>query len=135
MRLFPDSSRHPELAQEQKVNHSLRKLRLKPNESLLDICCGWGALAIRAAEGFGARALGITLSAEQYAGANAAIESRGLQGKVKVCLENYQSLAQKGIQFDKIVSIGMAEHVGRTGLAEFIRSLETLLMTQTAGSQ
>jgi cyclopropane-fatty-acyl-phospholipid synthase len=114
-------------AQQQKIDHSLRKLRLLPNESLLDIGCGWGSLAIRAAEGFGARALGITLSEEQYAGASAVIESSGLQGKASVRLDNYETLVREGTQFDKIVSIGMAEHVGEARLTQFIRSLEALL--------
>jgi len=116
-----------EQAQKQKVDHSLRKLLLHSNDSLLDIGCGWGALAIRAAESFGARALGITLSEEQYAGASAAIQSRGLQGKARVRLENYETLVRERTQFDKIVSIGMAEHVGEARLAQFVRSLETLL--------
>ncbi len=116
-----------EQAQRQKVDHSLRKLRLQPNDSLLDIGCGWGALVTRAAENFGARALGITLSEEQYGGASAAIESGGLQDKAEVRLENYETLAREGTQFDKIVSIGMAEHVGKARLAKFIHSLETLL--------
>lgn len=116
-----------EEAQQHKVDHSLRKLRLQPNDSLLDIGCGWGALVTRAAGGFGARALGITLSEEQYAGASAAIEVRRLLGKADVRLENYETLAHEGAQFDKIVSIGMAEHVGKARLAKFIRSLEVLL--------
>jgi cyclopropane-fatty-acyl-phospholipid synthase len=116
-----------EQAQKQKIDHSLHKLRLRTNETLLDIGCGWGALAMQAARDFGARALGITLSEEQYAGANAAIEAGGLQGKAEVRLESYETLAHERTQFDKIVSIGMAEHVGKARLAEFIHSLETLL--------
>jgi len=116
-----------EQAQKQKIDHSLRKLRLRTNETLLDIGCGWGALVMQAAKEFGSRALGITLSEEQYAGASAAIESGGLQGKAEVRLEDYETLAHERTQFDKIVSIGMAEHVGKARLAEFIRSLKTLL--------
>jgi len=116
-----------EQAQQQKIDHSLRKLQLQSNDSLLDIGCGWGALAIRAAEAFGAQALGITLSEEQYGGARAAIKSRGLQDRAEVRLDSYETLTREGTRFDKIVSIGMAEHVGETHLADFIRSLETLL--------
>ena len=116
-----------ERAQQQKVGHSLRKLRLEPKETLLDIGCGWGALVMRAAEGFGVEALGITLSEEQHAGASAAIEARGLQGKASVRLADCGTLAREGRQFDKIVSIGMIEHVGQAHLAEFTGHLEGLL--------
>ncbi len=116
-----------EQAQRQKNDYSLHKLRLQPNETLLDIGCGWGALVMRAAEGFGAQALGITLSEEQYTAVKATIESRGLHGNVAVQLRGYDELARETTQFDKIVSIGMAEHVGKAHLAEFARALETLL--------
>lgn len=116
-----------ERAQGQKVGHSLRKLRLEPHETLLDIGCGWGALVMRAAEGFGVEALGITLSEEQHAGASAAIEARGLQGKASVRLVDCGTLAREGRQFDKIVSIGMIEHVGQAHLAEFTGNVEALL--------
>lgn len=114
-------------AQNQKIEHSLRKLRLQPGETLLDIGCGWGALVMRAAEHFKARATGITLSEEQVAKANEALAGRGLKNKAEVQLMNYRTLAEKGERFDKIVSIGMIEHVGREHLAEFMRNAETLL--------
>lgn len=114
-------------AQAQKLDHSPRKLRLQPEETLLDIGCGWGALILRAAGHFGARALGITLSEEQCAGARAAIEARGLRGMAEVRLLGYDGLAREGRQFDKIVSIGMIEHVGKAQLDEFARAVESLL--------
>jgi cyclopropane-fatty-acyl-phospholipid synthase len=116
-----------EQAQRQKINHSLRKLRLRADETMLDIGCGWGALMMQAVNKFGARTLGLTLSEEQYAAVGEAIESRGLQSKAQVRLENYETLTNEQVQFDKIVSIGMAEHVGKEHLAGFIRSLEALL--------
>jgi cyclopropane-fatty-acyl-phospholipid synthase len=116
-----------EQAQRQKIDHSLRKLRLHPHEQLLDIGCGWGALVMRAAEVCGAQALGITLSEEQCTAAKAEIQSRGLDGKVAVKLQGYDQLARETAQFDKIVSIGMAEHVGKPHLSEFAHALETLL--------
>jgi cyclopropane-fatty-acyl-phospholipid synthase len=116
-----------ERAQLQKVEHSLRKLRLQPGETLLDIGCGWGGLVMRAAERFGTQALGITLSNEQYVGAMATIASRGLAEKARVQLVDYGTLAREGRQFDKIVSIGMIEHVGKAHLAEFTRDVETML--------
>ncbi len=116
-----------EQAQQQKVKHSLRKLRLHPGETLVDIGCGWGALVMQAAEHFGVEATGITLSQEQHAGASALIEASRLQGKASVRLMDYETLSEEGKQFDKIVSIGMIEHVGKAHLAEFAREMETML--------
>ncbi len=123
---FRNASDSLEQAQQQKIEHSLNKLRLKPGETLLDVGCGWGALTMRAAEHFGAKATGITLSEEQYAGASELIEARGLQGKACVRLMDYSSITGEE-QFDKIVSIGMMEHVGKANLAGFTRGVETML--------
>ena len=124
---FRNTSDTLELAQQQKIEHSLKKLRLQPGETLLDIGCGWGGLVMQAAARFGVEALGITLSEEQHTGANAAIEARGLQKRGCVRLMDYGTLATEGKQFDKIVSIGMIEHVGKDHLAEFARNVETML--------
>jgi cyclopropane-fatty-acyl-phospholipid synthase len=124
---FRNASDTLEQAQKAKIEHSLNKLRLQAGETLLDIGCGWGALVMQAAEYHGARATGITLSEEQYAGANTTIASRGLEDKASVRLMDYETLAAEGKQFDKIVSIGMIEHVGKELLAEFARNAEMLL--------
>src|SRR5438876_3210330 len=124
---FRNASDTLEQAQQQKIEHSLRKLRLQPGETLLDIGCGWGSLVMHAAEHFDTRAVGITLSEEQFQGANSAIKSRKLQDRAKVRLMDFSSLAASGEQFDNIVSIGMIEHVGKAHLAEFVRDVETLL--------
>ena len=116
-----------ERAQRQKMDHTLQKLRLQPNETLLDIGCGWGSLMMRASEKYRVNATGITLSEEQHAGANAAIRQRGLQETANVRLVNYSALAHEGEQFDKIVSVGMIEHVGKENLLGFVESLEKLL--------
>jgi cyclopropane-fatty-acyl-phospholipid synthase len=116
-----------EQAQSQKIEHSLRKLRLKAGETLLDIGCGWGALMMRAAANYGVKALGITLSEEQQAGACGLIAKHGLEDGADVRLVHYGTLAQEGRQFDKIVSIGMVEHVGKPHLGEFAQSVAHLL--------
>jgi cyclopropane-fatty-acyl-phospholipid synthase len=114
-------------AQRQKINHSLRKLRLYPTEMLLDIGCGWGALVRHAAQEYGVQTLGITLSEEQYAYSCQAIEEAGLQEQADVRLAHYQTLAREGRQFDKIASIGMIEHVGKAHLPEFAQAVASLL--------
>ena len=81
---FRNASDTIDEAQRQKIDHSLKKLRLQTGETLLDIGCGWGSLVIRAAEHYNVNATGITLSEEQHSGANAAIEERGLNDKASV---------------------------------------------------
>jgi cyclopropane-fatty-acyl-phospholipid synthase len=107
-------------AQIAKIDHILRKVRLAPGERLLDIGCGWGALILRAAEHFGAYAHGITLSRVQHDEAQRRIQAAGLQDRVTVELRDYRDLA--GLQFDKIVSVGMVEHVGRERLEGYFHA-------------
>lgn len=116
-----------EQAQTQKIDHSLRKLRLQEGETLLDIGCGWGALIMRAAQQHAVKALGITLSSEQHDGACGKIAERGLNDRADVRLVHYDVLAREGRQFDKIVSIGMVEHVGKAHLGEFAGAVSRLL--------
>jgi cyclopropane-fatty-acyl-phospholipid synthase len=124
---FRNSSDTLDEAQRQKIDHTLKKLRLQPGETLLDIGCGWGALVMRAAEVYDAQATGITLSEEQNAGANTAIEQRGLRDKAIIRLADYGALPGEGKRFDKIVSVGMMEHVGKENLAGFVETIEKLL--------
>ena len=114
-------------AQEQKIEHSLRKLRLKQGETLLDIGCGWGALVIRAAREYDIHAVGITLSKEQCEGANAKIKELGLEKRCQVRYLNYLDLDPHQEQFDKIVSIGMFEHVGKEFLPLYLYKVNSLL--------
>lgn len=116
-----------EQAQEQKIEHSLQKLRLRPGETLLDIGCGWSALIMRAAQRYGVKAVGITLSEEQYAAGKESIRRRGLEDCCDVRLVNYLDLAREGRTFDKIISIGMIEHVGKAHLGDFARAVRTLI--------
>ena len=107
-------------AQRAKIDYTLRKLQLRPGETLLDIGCGWGTLVMRAAKVFGANALGITLSRRQYEEARRRIAAEGLEGRADVELCDYRALGDR--TFDKIVSVGMVEHVGRSQLTTYFRS-------------
>jgi cyclopropane-fatty-acyl-phospholipid synthase len=109
-----------EQAQLAKIDYLLKKLRLAPGERLLDIGCGWGALVMRAAERYGARALGITLSEPQRDEAVRRIAAQGLEGRASVEVRDYRALG--GLTFDKVVSVGMYEHVGRSRLAEYFKA-------------
>jgi cyclopropane-fatty-acyl-phospholipid synthase len=106
-------------AQLAKLDHVLLKVRLSPGERLLDIGCGWGALVIRAAEHYGATALGITLSRSQFEEGNRRIAAAGLSDRARIELRDYRDLARE--RFDKIASIGMFEHVGRANLERYFR--------------
>ena len=116
---FQDEACSLEEAQLAKLDYVLRKVNLAPNDSLLDIGCGWGSLVIRAAE-CGARALGITLSRPQYEEAQRRIAAAGVGDRVTIELRDYRDLGDA--RFDKIVSVGMVEHVGRERLADYFRS-------------
>ncbi|MCC7327914.1 MAG: class I SAM-dependent methyltransferase [Burkholderiales bacterium] len=98
-------------AQLAKLDHICRKLRLAPGERFLDIGCGWGALLFHAAERYGVDAHGITLSQNQFDHVTREIAARGLSGRVRVELRDYNDLPEDA-QFDKVASVGMFEHVG-----------------------
>ncbi len=100
-------------AQVQKVDHVLRKLQIESGQSLLDMGCGWGYLLLRAAEKHGATGLGVTLSREQHAYATAEAKRRGLDKQISFELLNYQDLLQRQQTYDRVVSVGLLEHVGR----------------------
>jgi|SRR5680860_35922 len=112
-------------AQNNKVNHILCKLDLQPGQTLLDIGCGWGELILTAAKTYQVKALGITLSSEQYFRVLERIQNEGLQELVEVQLIDYREL--KGRTFDRVVSIGMIEHVGREHLEEYFSGVQSLL--------
>src|SRR6185437_12769872 len=109
------------VAQEQKLDHICRKLRLQPGERLLDIGCGWGGLILHAARKYGVHAIGNTLSREQLELAPDRIRKAGLSAQCEARLLDYREVAQLG-SFDKVVSVGMVEHVGEGNLPEYFRS-------------
>ncbi len=109
-------------AQEHKLDYLCRKLRLRPGQRLLDIGCGWAALVIHAAKHFGVRAEGITLSEPQVSWAHARIAAEGLTNCATIQLRDYREIgASKNEVYDAIVSVGMAEHVGRERLPDYFR--------------
>ena len=113
-------------AQEGKVDHICRKLRLQPGERFLDIGCGWGALLFHAAARYGVDASGITLSKNQFEHVKAEIAARGLVGRVKVELRDYLDLPED-VLYDKIASVGMFEHVGITRFPEYFGKIMRVL--------
>jgi cyclopropane-fatty-acyl-phospholipid synthase len=115
-----------EMAQEQKLDHICRKLALKPGERFLDIGCGWGALIMWAAEHYGVRATGITLSENQHAYARSRIEEAGLGGRCEVRMLDYRDVSEDE-PYDKIASVGMFEHVGRKNLPLYFGKIRQLL--------
>jgi cyclopropane-fatty-acyl-phospholipid synthase len=113
-------------AQCRKLDYICRKLRLRPGDRLLDIGCGWGGLLIHAADHYGARALGITLSVRQAAVARQRIRDSGLNERCRVEVCDYRDL-ELDQQFDKIASVGMFEHVGEAQLPEYFSRAWRLL--------
>ena len=113
-----------EEAQLKKIDHILDKIRLQPGHTLLDIGCGWGALVIRAAQRFGVRCVGITLSERQFALAQERVEREGLAGLVTIRLQDYRDVVGS---FDRITSVGMFEHVGIDNLPAYFSRIRHLL--------
>lgn len=114
-------------AQMNKIHHILKKLNLKEGQHLLDIGCGWGYLIIEAAKLYKVKALGITLSEEQFKKAKERIKQEGLQDLVDVQLMDYRNLEKSNLEFDRIVSVGMAEHVGHANLPLFFKNVDSVL--------
>lgn len=114
-------------AQMNKIHYILRKLNLSEGLSLLDIGCGWGGLLIEAAKIYKIRGLGITLSEEQYKAFKERIEKESLQEYLDVKLMDYRELENSKLSFDRIVSVGMIEHVGRPNYDLFFKNVNVVL--------
>ena len=113
-----------EEAQHAKCEHIAAKLDLRPGHRVLDIGCGWGSLAMHLAEHHGVSVTGVTLSAEQLRVARESARSRGLDDQVKLLLQDYRE--HEGI-YDRIVSVGMFEHVGKPNIQRFFDTVHERL--------
>ncbi len=113
-------------AQTNKLEYICRKLRLRPGERLLDVGCGWGGLILYAAEKFGVHACGITLSKPQAALARGRIQQAGLGDRCEVQVCDYRDFPGSAA-YDKIVSVGMFEHVGESRLPQYFQQAFALL--------
>ncbi|MEX3966198.1 class I SAM-dependent methyltransferase [Paraburkholderia sp. EG286B] len=111
-------------AQLKKIDHILTKIQVTEGHKLLDIGCGWGALVLRAAQKFGARCVGVTLSQNQFDLATARVKAAGLEDRIEIRLQDYRDIQG---QFDRITSVGMFEHVGRKNLPGYFRKVHDLL--------
>lgn len=123
---FKDDSTTLDQAQERKLEHLCRKLALQPGETLLDIGCGWGGMIMYAAKHYGVQATGITLSEEQLEYARKRICEEGLEDQCSVELCDYREI-KRDEQYDKLVSVGMVEHVGKSMLPTYFKQAYSLL--------
>jgi cyclopropane-fatty-acyl-phospholipid synthase len=113
-----------EQAQQQKYEHICRKLQLKAGETLVDIGCGWGGMLIYAAKHYGVRGLGCSLSKQQVEYATDLVKHEGLSENISIVFEDYRNI--KG-EFDKFVSVGMFEHVGKQFIPTFMEKTRSML--------
>jgi cyclopropane-fatty-acyl-phospholipid synthase len=122
---YPKSDSSLEEAQANKFDLVARKLGLREGMRLLDVGCGWGGMVRHAAREYGVKALGVTLSEQQAAWAQAAIEREGLSGLAEVRHLDYRDVAETG--FDAISSIGLTEHIGEKNLPAYFSFLYSKL--------
>ncbi|WGH77816.1 cyclopropane-fatty-acyl-phospholipid synthase family protein [Jannaschia ovalis] len=113
-----------EEAQAAKKAHIARKLLIQPGMRVLDIGCGWGGMALTLARDFGAQVTGVTLSENQKARAEARAAAAGLSDRIDIRLQDYRTLDER---FDRIVSVGMLEHVGAPNYGTYFNKVEDLL--------
>src|ERR1700742_1651604 len=124
---YPTEDATLEEAQAYKFDLVARKLGLSAGMRLLDVGCGWGGMVMHAAREYGVKALGVTLSAQQAAWGQAAIEREGLSGLAEVRHMDYRDVAEAG--FDAVSSIGLTEHIGKQNLPSYFSFLLGKLKT------
>jgi cyclopropane-fatty-acyl-phospholipid synthase len=123
---FRDAAMPLAAAQEAKLEHICRKLRLQAGEHLLDVGCGWGGLLEYAATRFGISGVGITLSEPQAVAARERLAAAGVGERVRIEVRDYRDLPAEW-RFDKAVSVGMREHVGAARLPEYFTAVHRAL--------
>ncbi|HED18683.1 MAG TPA: class I SAM-dependent methyltransferase [Gammaproteobacteria bacterium] len=123
---YRDSRQPLAEAQQDKLDYLCRKLRLEPGQTLLDIGCGWGALAVWAARHYGVQVHGITLSLEQQRLAQERVRAAGLEDRIRIELLDYRDLPE-GAQYDRVVSVGMFEHVGVKNFPTYFGTVRRVL--------
>ena len=121
---FKNESDTLEQAQINKIKHIAKKLDLKPNQKVLDIGCGWGYLAIEIAKQYKCNVTAVTLSENQYNFATKKVKELNLSNQVEIKLADYREIKEK---YDRIVSVGMFEHVGRKFYNSFFEKISQLL--------
>jgi len=121
---FAEPDMSLDAAQEAKKHHIARKLMLRPGMRVLDIGCGWGGMALTLARDYGAEVVGVTLSSEQHALATARAERAGLSDRVAFRLQDYRNVTER---FDRIVSVGMFEHVGAPNYSTYFDAVKSRL--------
>jgi cyclopropane-fatty-acyl-phospholipid synthase len=121
---FKNKNDSLETAQNNKIQHIIKKLNIQPNQKILDIGCGWGSLAIDIAKSTNCEVTGITLSENQFNYCTKKAKELNLGNQVKFKLADYRQLDEK---FDRIVCVGMFEHVGRKFYKKFFNQIEKLL--------
>jgi len=121
---FKDENESLEIAQNNKIQHIIKKLNIRPNQKVLDIGCGWGSLAIDIAKSTKCEVTGITLSKNQFEYCVKKAKESNLENQIKFKLIDYRELDEK---FDRIVSVGMFEHVGRKFYKKFFKQIARLL--------
>ncbi|VAW90728.1 Cyclopropane-fatty-acyl-phospholipid synthase [hydrothermal vent metagenome] len=123
---FSDTNQTLDHAQQDKLDYICKKLRLAPDQTLLDIGCGWGALICWAAKKYGVKAHGITLSREQFDFAQQRIQKCGLQDRVTVELRSYVDLPVD-VFYNRVVSVGMFEHIGVDNFPLYFKTIKRVL--------
>lgn len=121
---FPKGDEDIETAQLLKKRHIAAKLDIKPGMTILDIGSGWGGMGIYLAQNFDCKVIGVTLSEEQHKLSNQRVKQAGLEDRVQFELRDYRTFSE---QVDRIVSVGMLEHVGQFQYGEFFQQVKTLL--------
>ena len=122
--IYSHPGEHLEAAQKNKYRTIIDKLRLRAEDHLLEIGCGWGGFAIEAVRRTGCRITGITISKDQYHLARERVRQAGLQDRIHILFRDYRKMNG---HFDKIVSIEMLEAVGHAYYGTFFRQLDRLL--------